>query len=432
MTARLLISLSLALAATAAPCTAHAQTETYAIRGGSVHTLAGPVIDGGTVVVQDGRITAVGSSVTVPAGAQVIDATGLRVYPGIFNAFSQLGLQEINAVAVTNDVMELGEFNPHLAATTAVHPASERIPVTRANGVTHVVAAPSARAGGIGGQASVIGLDGWTVEEMVIQQSVGVVLSWPSLQTRSFGPPTVSRTQRSFREGQQRYDEAVGRIRDLLNSARHYQQAVEAGGTSRDLRLEAMARVVSGELPLLVLADAARDIRNAVQFADQEDVRIVLVGGRDAWKEKALLAEKDTPVLLRATQNMPPGQDDPYHLAYSSAAQLNDAGVRIALTGWGSAGPNPPSRTVAYEAAHAVRFGLPAEEALRSITRYPAEILGLGERLGTIETGKIGNLIVTDGDPLQIRTQVLHVFIAGHPVSLDNKHRALYEKYRAR
>ena len=153
MTARLLVSLSLGLAATAAPCTAYAQTETYAIRGGSVHTLAGPVVDGGTVVVQDGRITAVGSSVTVPAGAQVIDATGLRVYPGIFNAFSQLGLQEINAVAVTNDVMELGDFNPHLAATTAVHPASERIPVTRANGVTHVVAAPSARAGGIGGQA---------------------------------------------------------------------------------------------------------------------------------------------------------------------------------------------------------------------------------------------------------------------------------------
>ena len=414
------------------PRIADAQVETYAIRGGTVHTLAGPPIEGGTVVVQDGRITAVGVGVAVPPGAQVVDAAGLHVYPGIFNAFSQLGLQEINAVTVTNDVMELGDFNPHLTATTAIHPASERIPVTRANGVTHVVAAPSGRAGGIGGQASVIALDGWTVEEMVIEQSVGMVLNWPSLQTRSFNFRTFSATNRPFSEVEKQYKEAVGRIHDLLEAARHYRQAVESGRASRDLRLEAMARVVSGELPLLVLADPARDIRNAVEFAEEENVRMVLVSGRDAWKEKTLLAEKHVPVLLRATQNVPTGQDDPYHLVYGTASQLHEAGVRFAMTGWGSSGPNPPSRTVAYEAAHAVRFGLPAEEALLSITRYPAEILGLGDRLGTIEEGKIGNIIVTDGDPLQIRTQILHVFIGGHPVTLENKHRALYEKYRAR
>ncbi len=432
MTKRTIVSTCLALTGVVAPRMGFAQGETYAITGGTVHTLAGPTIEGGTIIVQDGLITAVGNGIAVPAQARVIDATGLHVYPGIFNAFSQLGLQEINAVAVTNDVMELGEFNPHLHAATAVHPASERIPVTRANGVTHVVAAPSARAGGIGGQASLIGLDGWTVEEMLIERSVGMVLRWPSLQTRSFNFQTFSVENRPFSEAQERYDEAVGRIRDWLSAARQYRQAEESGAASRDLKLEALALVVSGELPLLVLADAARDIRNAVEFAEAEGVRMVLVSGRDAWKEKVLLAEKSVPVLLRATQNVPPQEDDPYHLAYSSATQLYEAGVQFAMTGWGSSGPNPPSRTLAYEAANAVKFGLPEEEALRAITRYPAEILGLGDRLGTIEEGKIGNLVVTDGNPLQIRTQVMHVFVNGHPASLDNKHRALYERYRAR
>ena len=432
MNPRTIVTACLALTGVVTPHTALAQGETYAITGGTVHTLAGPTIEGGTIIVQDGLITGVGAGIPVPAQARVIDATGLHVFPGIFNGFSQLGLQEVNAVAVTNDVMELGEFNPHLQAATAVHPASERIPVTRANGVTHVVAAPSARPGGIGGQASVIGLDGWTVEEMLIERSVGVVLSWPSLQTRSFNFQTFSATNRPFSEAQERYDEAVGQIREWLNAARQYQQAEESGTVSRDLKLEAMARVVSGDLPLLVLADAARDIRNAVEFAEAEGVRMVLVSGRDAWKEKALLAEKAIPVLLRATQNVPPQDDDPYHLAFSAATQLYEAGVQFAMTGWGSSGPNPPSRTLAYEAANAVKFGLPEGEALRAITRYPAEILGLGDKLGTIEEGKIGNLVITDGNPLQIRTQVLHVFVGGHPASLDNKHLTLYERYRAR
>jgi imidazolonepropionase-like amidohydrolase len=159
---------------------------------------------------------------------------------------------------------------------------------------------------------------------------------------------------------------------------------------------------------------------------------MVLVSGRDAWREKTLLAEKQIPVLLRATQNTPNTADEPYHQPFSAAVELYEAGVKFAMTGWASSGPNPPSRTLPYEAANAVKFGLPPEEALKAITRYPAEILGLGGDLGTIEEGKIANMIVTDGDPLQIRTQMLHVFIKGVPVNTDNKHRMLYERYRAR
>lgn len=404
----------------------------FAIVGGTVHTLAGSAISNATVVVVDGRIAAVGTAVIVPEGAQIVDATGLHVYPGMFNAFSAVGLQEINAVPVTNDIREAGDFNPHLSAATAIHPASERIPVTRANGITHVVSAPGAAPGGIGGQAVAIHLDGWTVEEMLISRSVGMVLSWPSIQTRQCSPFGCFGPTGPFARAEERYEEDLDQLRGWLEDGRRYQQAAEGGTALRDLRLEALGPVLAGDVPLLVIADQARDIRNAVEFAEAESVRIVIVSGQDAWQEAELLAERDIPVLLRATQNVPQGEDDPYSTTFSAAVRLHDSGVRFAMTGWASAGPNPPSRTLPYEAANAVAFGLPNDEALRSITRYPAEILGLGDDLGTLETGKIGNLIVTDGDPLQIRTQILHVFVNGRPVSTDNKHKALWERYRAR
>ncbi len=420
------------LVATSVPARAQ-DNETYAIQGGTVHTLVGDPIENGTVIVTAGRITAVGPDIQIPSGATVIDASGRHVYPGLFNAFSQLGLQEINAVDVTNDMRELGSFNPQLTAATAIHPASERIPVTRANGITHVVSAPSTGAGGIAGRASAIHLDGWTIEDMLIEPAVGLVINWPSMQTRRFNRQTFRVENRSFREVREQYEEAVSQLADWLEDARVYRHAMEGGGTpARDLKLEALSTVLTGALPVLVLADEARDIRNAVAFAETNGLRMILVGGRDAWKETALLVEHDVPVLLRATQNLPPQRDDPYSRAFSTPALLSQAGVRYAITGWASSGPNPPSRTLPYEAANAVKFGLSADEALRAITRYPAEILGLGDDLGTIQDGKIGNLIVTDGDPLQIRTQILHVFVNGRPVDLDNKHRALYERYRAR
>jgi imidazolonepropionase-like amidohydrolase len=409
------------------------QAQSLAITGGTVHTLAGDAIADGTVIVDGGRIVSVGVGLAAPAGAQVVDATGLHLYPGLFDAFSQLVLKEINSVPVTNDNSEVGDFNPQLVAATAIHPASERIPVTRANGITHVVAAPSARSGGIGGQATVIGLAGWTIEEMEIARSVGMVVSWPVLSTQRCSPFGCFGPRRPFNDAQKTHDGVVERLRGWIAEARRYGRAAEGGDAGhRDLRLEALAAAADREIPFLVIADAARDIRDAVAFADAEDIAIVIVSGRDAAEVADFLAERDVPVLLRATQNTPNGADDPYAQTFEAAVTLHEAGVRFAMTGWASAGPNPPSRTLPYEAANAVGFGLPAEEALKAITRYPAEILGLGDELGTIEEGKIANLIVTDGDPLQIRTQVRYVIINGALASLDNKHKALWEKYRAR
>lgn len=403
--------------------------QTIAISGGTVHTLAGPDIEGGTVVVENGFISAVGRDVVVPSGAQVIDASGLHVYPGLFDAMSQLGLTEVGAVDVTNDYMELGEYNPHLLAMTAVHPASEHIPVARANGITQTVAAPSARGGGIGGQGSLIHLDGWTVEEMVIEPSVGLVLSWPSLQTRRFNYATYSTTQRSFREAQEEYEASIKQLEDWLEGARQYKAALEAGvDVERDLKLEALVKVIDGELPFLVSANSEREINDVVDFASENEVRIILVNPREAWKVADRLAEEDVPVIIGPTQSLPREEDWAYDQVYATPGQLHAAGVKICFASFNASA----SRNLPYEAANAVGYGLPKEEALKALTINPAQILGVGDRLGTIEPGKIANIVVTDGDPLEIRTQFPHLVINGTISSTDNKHKALYEKYRAR
>jgi imidazolonepropionase-like amidohydrolase len=398
------------------------------IRGGTVHTLAGETIEGGTVVIEHGLITAVGDAVSIPAGVEVLDATGMHVYPGLFDGASNLGLTEVGSVDVTNDMNELGDFNPHLLAMTAVHPASEHIPVARANGVTHTVAMPGARAGGIGGQGSLLHLDGWTVEEMAIEPSVGFALTWPSLgrgRSRGFGGATP---QSSFSDAKKQYDERVAAIAAKLDSAQHYASAAAAGNAQRDLRLEALAKAVSGELPLLVSANAEREISDAIDFGESHGVRIVIMGGRFAWKVADRLAEKSVPVILGPTQALPSGEDLGYDQVYAQPGQLFAAGVKV---GFGTFGASA-SRNLPYEVGNAVSYGLPHDEAVMAVTINTAEILGVGDKLGTIESGKIANLIVTGGDPLEYQTPIHHVIIAGRVSDMMNKHLELYERYRAR
>ncbi len=408
---------------------AEAQAPTVAIRGATVHTLAGPDIEGGTVLIENGLVSAVGRSVSVPAGAQIIDASGLHVYPGMFDAMSSLGLTEVGAVDVTNDVNELGDFNPQLYTMTAVHPASEHIPVARANGITHTVAMPGASDGGIGGQASLIHLDGWTVEEMLIEPSVGMVLSWPSIRTRRFNYMTGQVTEQSYREAKREYDEKIEQLATWLDGARQYKAAVD-GGTdlARDLKLEALVKVVDGELPLLVSASSERDINAALDFAEQQELRVVILQGDEAWKVADRLAQANVPVILGPTQSLPGERDDTYDQMYAQPGQLFAAGVKF---GFGTFDASA-SRNLPYEAGSAVGFGLPHEEALKAVTINTAEILGVDDRLGTIEPGKIANLVVTDGDPLEIRTQFLYLIVDGRIADKENKHLELYERYRAR
>lgn len=432
MKSRTLFLLAVALAAAVAlavPPLAGQARSAYAIQNARIYTMAGAPIENGTVVIRDGRIAAVGANVQVPAGAEVIDGRGLEVYPGMFDAVSRLGLTEIGQVSATVDLNELGDWNPHIIAAWAIHPPSEHIPVARANGITHAVSAPT---GGVfSGRASAIHLDGWTVEEMLINPSVGLIMNWPNISTTQFDFATFSVTRRPFAEVRREYDRRLGEIADWFGRARHYAQAAEKGSPAnftRDLKLESLVPVIRGELPLLIVANQARQIRDAVEFCEKEKLKLVILGGAEAWKVADLLKQKNVPVILRPTQSLPGNEDEAYDQPYATPGQLHAAGVKFAIATFNSS----DSRTLPFEAGTAVPYGLPREAAIAAITRHPAEILGLGDRLGTIEPGKVANLVVTRGDLLEIRSQVKHVFIQGRPVSLANRHQQLYELYRSR
>ncbi len=411
---------------------ATAQDNVIAIKGGRIVTLAGEPIENGTIIIRDGRIAEVGANVAVPAGVELIDASGLEVYPGMMDAVSRLGLTEVGSTAATVDTTELGDYNPQLTAATAVHPSSEHIPVARTNGITHAVTAPGGSGGfgvggtyGIHGQASLLNLAGWTIEEMAVDTSVGMILHWPTIQTSTFDFSTFSRVERKFSEVKEEYENRVAELEDWMDAARRY-----AGDSEKepDLKLEALAKVVEGELPMMIMADDARDIKRAMTFAEEQSIEMILLSGRDAWKEKELLAERNIPVILGPTLTLPRTEDEAYDKPLTAASELQAAGVRVIFASYNSAN----SRLLPYEVGNAVGRGLAWEEGLKGITLYPAELFGVADELGSIEEGKRANLIITDGDPLEIRTEIRHLLIDGVPTSLNNKHLELYEKYRAR
>lgn len=412
-------------------------TDTYAIKGARIHTVSGAVIDSGTVVIAGGRILSVGATAPIPADAEVIDGTGLEVSPGFFDAMSQLGLTEMGSVNATNDITELGAYNPQIDAATAVHPASDHLPVARVNGITHAVAAPGVPSGSlgggpvVGGQASAFHLDGWTIEEMLIKRSVGMVVNWPSVRARSFDFATFSLRTRPYREAKEEQAKQTRELARWITDAREYRQARAKGAerVERNLKLEALGPYVSGERPWLVRAGNARDIRDAVAFfVDTHKLTMVLVGAEEAWKVAAFLAEKQVPVIVGPTQALPETDDDPYDATMAAPAVLHKAGVRVALSTYSSS----DVRNLPYEIGTAVGFGLPRDVALRAITLAPAQMLGLDDVVGSIEPGKLANLVVSRGDPLEIRSEVTHVFIKGQPIALTSRHTQLYEKYRTR
>jgi imidazolonepropionase-like amidohydrolase len=416
-------------------CNAQSSAADVAITHAKIFTQAGPPIEDGTVVIHDGKIAAVGAGVAIPAGAQVIDAKGLQVYPGLFDPVTQMGLSEIGAVSATVDTTETGLFNPDVTATTAVLPSSAHIPVTRASGITEVIAAPAS--GGfdsrnatnlVGGQASAIHLAGWTAEEMLINKRAAMVVDWPGIETRSFDFSTLSNKEKAFADAKKEYDTKVNELADFIEQARHYAQALQspgAGGMQRDVKLEAMAPVIRGEMPLLVFADKARQIRDAVEFCDKQKLKIILAGGIEAWKEKDLLHSQGVPVILKPTLAEPPDEDDAYDRLLTQPEELHAAGIKIAFGSF----DNSFARRLGQNAANAVAHGLPYDEGLKAVTLYPAQMFGLDAQLGTVETGKTANLIVTNGDPLDVTTDVRYVFIKGQLISTDNKQKALYEKY---
>ncbi len=363
----------------------------------------------------------------VPAGARIIEAGGLELYPGMIDAWGNIGLTEIGAVDVTNDYVEQGNYKPQLLAFSAINAASEHFPIARVNGITAGLSAPAG--GTVAGQAVLLHLDGWTVDEMTILKSAGMVLNYPSLEPRrgfrGMGggqPPTFSETKKG-------YENSVRELAEWLAKARHYARARQSDpATALDVKLEALVPVVAGRSTVFVAADTARDIRNAVEFAKKENLKIVLQGGREAPAVAELLRKENVPVILGSIIALPAREDDPYDVRFTAPRDLARAGVKFAL----SAGGSTETRNLPYEAGFAQAYGLPHEDALRAVTLSPAEILGVADRIGSIERGKVADLVLTDGDLLELRTQVKRLFIAGREVKLETRHTRLYQQYLAR
>jgi imidazolonepropionase-like amidohydrolase len=421
---------------TVTPDTSLEEAGTYVIRNARIVTVSGADIENGAVVISQGRIAAVGATVNAPAGAREIDARGLTVYPGMIDAGTSMALVEISSGAPgTVDTNELGDMNPNAAAYWALNPHSAHLEVTRVAGVTNAVSLPSG--GVVSGQAALINLAGTSQREMALVPFAALVIDFPRVGGGGgFGGFQLAQ-QGITPDALTARDRRVEEIRRLLREAEAYGRAQDAYATdpksvprpTTDLRLAALVPYARGQRPVILRADRERDIRGAVRFAEEMKLRPVILGGSEAWKAAQFLKEKNVPVILDSTLNLPLREDDPYDTLYEAASKLQAAGVRFAIS-TGDSGAHV--RDLPFHAGMAAAFGLPRAEALKAVTLSPAQIMGVSDRLGSVEVGKLANLVVTDGDLLEARTNVRHLFIAGRPVPLVSRHTVLYDQFKDR
>ena len=404
------------------------QEKPILLKGGDLYTVANGVLANTDILFEDGRITQIGTELSVPEGTDIIDVSGKRVYPGLIAPYSLLGLVEIGAIRATLDYQEVGTINPEVKAEVAYNPDSEIIPTVRANGVTAALVAPRESGGNrglISGRSSLLYLDGWTAEDAMVKSMVGLHVFWPRLSVSH-----SERFQRSVEKQRKANKDHRQSLQRAFEDARAYALATAADPTLPvDIRWEAMKPIFSRELPVIVDADDVRQIKDALAFAHQFGFRLILAGAKDAWQVANLLAEERVPVILGRTQSMPQREDDPYDLTYRLPSILHQAGVRFCL-GYGS---YTGTRNLPFQAGQAAAYGLSKEDALRAVTLSPAEILGVADQLGSLEIGKAATIVVSNGDLLDNRTNAVELeFIAGRKVDLDTKQKELYRKYRDR
>ena len=407
------------------------------IAGARVVTVSGAVLENTSIVIQNGRISSVGSGLTAPAGARVIDGKGKTVYPGLFDGLTYLGLAEVTQGAPgTVDMNETGDINPHAKSWVALHPDSELLPVARAFGITTALSAPGSAQGGqslIAGQSAVIRTVGDTPMALTVKAPVAMHMRFPTgapVVDFSQGFPNVEPKtfEQRVQERKKNQEKELIRLKGLIEEARAYGEGQAAGTALKvDLPMEALALAATGKIPVVMRVNAEADIKSAIKFATENKLKLIVAGGAEAWRCTEDLKKNDVAVLIGVDQ-LPTREGDPYDAAYANAATLHKAGVRFAIVTDDASN----SRNLPFEAAMAHAFGLPREAALRSITLSPAEIFGVATSLGSIEVGKAATLVMTNGDILDHRTSITNVIIDGQETSLDNKHQRLYDRYKAR
>ena len=404
---------------------APSQDHPILIQGGTIHTISHGILENADILFENGKITSVGQNLDIPAEAEIIDASGQHVFPSLISAGSTLGLQEIGAVRATRDYAEVGAVNPNVRANVSYNPDSELIPITRSNGILLALSVP--RSGLISGTSSLMMLDGWTWEDATLKHPVGLHLFWPSMNI----PKPKPRKQKEKMDKDSRL-KSIQKIDDLIQKSRAYAQLKATGSPSfkHDLRLEGMLPVISGEIPVFIHANEVQQIEAAVYWAERQSVKMVLVGGKDSWRVIQLLKEREIPVIYTQTHSTPMRRFEQYDQAFITPSQLYAAGIKFCISNSESPFQTPHIRNLPYHAAKAASYGLSWKEALRSITLSPAEILGVEDKVGSLEASKDATFFIADGDILDVRTQVNMAFIQGRRVDLSDRHKTLYSKYR--
>ena len=401
------------------------QSQPIAIRGATIHTVSDGVIENGTIVFDNGVITAIGAGIDIPAGAQVVDGAGKHIYPGLIDAYSTVGITEIGAVDVSSDINELGDFNPNIRADVGVNAESRHIGTTRTAGVLVTLTTPGG--GLISGLSSAMNMEGWTWEEMSLEGAAALNVNWPNPNPRRFGGFG------GFGGQNQRgpsYAEQVQSLKDFFASARAYRDGVAAGETMRtDSRFAAMIPALNGEIPVVVAADGVAQINDAITWAQEEGIRLVIRGGGDAIHVADRLVEHDIPVILTSTMAAPGRDYEGYDRAYSMPARLHEKGVKFAISG--GAGAAYTNR-LPWEAGVAVAFGLPEEEAVKAVTLNAAEFMGIDDHVGSLAVGKDATLLITTGSPLETSTIIEQTYIQGRELDMMDIHRFFFEKYMAK
>ena len=389
--------------------------QTIAITGGTVYPVSGPKVANATVLIRDGKIVAVGAGVTTPSGAARIDATGKWVTPGLIDGAGQLGLVEIGAVPGTREGFLHGDtiaaaFN----VAEGLNPASMLIPVTRIEGVTTALATPLGNL--VAGQAVLIDLAGNTIEEMLVKSPVGIVADLSESGKNEAGGSragVADRLRRAFRDA-------------LLYERRRadFNRAQMPPLPESPPDLEALLPMLHGQEALIANANRRSDIETALRLAREFKLKLVLAGAQEAWQIAAELARADVPVLVEPLDNIP--SYDALGVRYENAGLLAKAGVKIALLETDTHN----SRNLRQEAGNAVAYGMSWEQALRAVTLSPAEIFGVADRYGSLEAGKVANVVVWSGDPFEFTTGVEHVLIRGKEIPLKSRQTELLERYR--
>ena len=419
---RLLATLLLVLATTTAPAAT-------LFTGAKVCAVSADPIENGQLLIDDGKIVAVGSDLSAQAGdAERVDRSGRWVVPAFIAANSVLGLTEIETIRGSVDFAEMGAINPNARAQVAINPDSELIPVARAGGVLYAHVVPQVGQGGIvAGQSALVQLSGWTWEQMTVQAPIAMHLMWPTARVPEFLPaPMRAEAIKSAARSRELIDQA-------FDDAQAYRMAKRAGTVGAlDARWEAMLPVLDGKLPLFIHALDLVQIREALDFTRRRQLDFVLVGGQDAWRAADELKARKVRVILYTPFDLPLRRHEGFDASYANAGKLASAGIPIAIASDASGFAATLERNLAVSAGQAVAYGLPWDQGLRAITLGPAEILGMSARLGSLDAGKDASFVVTDGDPLDVRSAVVAAWLNGEPVDLSSKQTRLRDKYEGK